>query len=639
MSKRAWKDVAGGAGVLVALQLVWMLLVYTGVSGALASTPLMIGWLVVNLIALGIAAALATRSLDDHRRIWRRLTPIAFVPAALSLIWHPSMREWNPPVRGELFEVSGMLLICFGTYAAMWAAAWFIRRGDPWPPAERPPVRPLWARPGVRIWAGILIVALGMQITASLAARRAQALAEELYPRIVEQMQAGDLDGALETARRLTRLQPEYYYGWWSLGGVQYKRGEYAEAAESYRKAIDLSAGHHAGELHQNLGGALFQLGDWPAAGEHYQKALEADPDDAGTHYDYAQLLRAYGYSEEATEHLRRTVEEDPEYLKARITLGAELSRTGGSDEAIEHLRRAVELAPENADAHAYLSMALSQVGEFDAAVEHARTAHDLDPRTALPLIALGRIYRTQGDLDRALDTFRAAMALDPTSHRPLANLVTTLLGAGRVDEALNAVRTDGQKFAAKNREWLRATEAMVLIFAGETAQADRLLGEMDGSRAQGRHMYVATRVALSHAYLGETERAAEIAQETLDAVPTAYYARSALGLAQALSGDREAALETLVRLRELGQTPEDTARAVMAYAFASRGDTIEARSQLAQISDMLSGLDAMPEHLYLAGLAYRELGETERANELFQLASDRWPKHPWSVEMREMMQ
>jgi tetratricopeptide (TPR) repeat protein len=125
-------------------------------------------------------------------------------------------------------------------------------------------------------------------------------------------------------------------------------------------------------------------------------------------------------------------------------------------------------------------------------------------------------------------------------------------------------------------------------------------------------------------------------AEKAVELEPEAWDSREALGVALALAGtlpEAEAALREAIELG--GADPSMSAQAALAYTLCLQGSLDDARPVLAGIDSGLPGAVPDMHELYFAGQAHARLGNAARARGLFAEATRRWPKHPWSTEMR----
>jgi tetratricopeptide (TPR) repeat protein len=142
------------------------------------------------------------------------------------------------------------------------------------------------------------------------------------------------------------KYRPTYHQ---QIGRMHYWRGEYQEAIDAYKKAIE--AAPNGAVYYSDLGDAYLKLQAWEEARAAYQQASRLAPDDP-------QYLRAKGraYNEEANV-----------YYSA-----------GDNSKAIEGYKSALEYLPDDAVVHSNLARAWKNVtkpGERLAALDHAISA------------------------------------------------------------------------------------------------------------------------------------------------------------------------------------------------------------------------------------------------------------------------
>ncbi|MFP4143524.1 MAG: tetratricopeptide repeat protein [Phycisphaeraceae bacterium] len=131
---------------------------------------------------------------------------------------------------------------------------------------------------------------------------------------------------------------------WFERGIALEDEKQWAEAAEAYRKALEIEPGFP--EALFNLGNVSREMGDVVAA------------------------IRAYG----------EAIDADPQWTAPRYNLAGVLAGAGDVDEAVLELERVIAIAPTFADAHFNLAWCLQRIGRLGDACRHWQTYLGLDP-------------------------------------------------------------------------------------------------------------------------------------------------------------------------------------------------------------------------------------------------------------------
>lgn len=159
---------------------------------------------------------------------------------------------------------------------------------------------------------------------------------------------------------QVTSLYPADYRGWNDLGMVQYRRGNYDQAAKSFAKAAQVNSA--AAEPRMNLGLIELQKANYDRANQYFGSAAGvAELGEAlGTYYlkkgDNAAAARAFGDAKTNNAALAQILTKD--YNKAKNTLGAIAApdattyylmailgaRTGNQQMINNNLRKAISL-------------------------------------------------------------------------------------------------------------------------------------------------------------------------------------------------------------------------------------------------------------------------------------------------------
>lgn len=158
------------------------------------------------------------------------------------------------------------------------------------------------------------------------------------------------------------------------LGFVLERQGLVEEAAEMYRKSLELDA--TSASAHQNLAASLARTGDLAEAERHFRAALAQKPS-APSYTGLALVLAEAGRTDDAVASLHDAIAADPEYPPAHERLGAMLAEQGRLEEAARSYEIVVRKAP-SAAAREKLAEILARLGRTDDARKQMEAAKAL---------------------------------------------------------------------------------------------------------------------------------------------------------------------------------------------------------------------------------------------------------------------
>ncbi len=185
--------------------------------------------------------------------------------------------------------------------------------------------------------------------------------------RVAENLDAmGDRDEALRRLGNIVQANPEDLEALSVLGDLQRTAENYADAAQTYSRALELTPGDQPGDwrFHYVRGIAYERNKEWPKAEADFKKALELRP-------DQPQVLNYLGYSwvdqginlEPALEMIEKAVEQAPNDGYIIDSLGWAFYRLGRYNEAVESLEQAVQLRPDDPEINDHLGDAYWRAG------------------------------------------------------------------------------------------------------------------------------------------------------------------------------------------------------------------------------------------------------------------------------------
>ncbi|MDZ7379013.1 MAG: tetratricopeptide repeat protein [candidate division KSB1 bacterium] len=169
----------------------------------------------------------------------------------------------------------------------------------------------------------------------------------------------------------------------YAKGIVEYGKGDYLEALEHFRIAVDLAPEDANARFY--LGLTQNRLGEFSAAIPHFEQALRLDASLQHVHYPLALAYFQEERYAEALTHLQRAVQFDPQHAAAQFYLGSTLYQLKQYRESLPHFERTLQLDPSLAlTAQYYRGLALFEL-ERDAEARQAfEAARAADPESTI---------------------------------------------------------------------------------------------------------------------------------------------------------------------------------------------------------------------------------------------------------------
>lgn len=229
-------------------------------------------------------------------------------------------------------------------------------------------------------------------------------------------------EAALTLYQRAHALKPEDHRWAYLTGAVQASLSRSNEAAESFRKTLQLKAGDTPAML--GLADALAAAGQFTEARDWYGKVLAREPDMAVAWYGAGRTWAGEGQHEKASAHFRRAVELFPGYGAAHYALAQALQKQGDAKAA------ETELA-------AYEKDRTGTPPRPDPLLASVRSLN----RGILPLLAQAKRAAAEGRPDEAITLHLQALGIDPKQEQIHINLISLYGRTGKVELAERAFR------------------------------------------------------------------------------------------------------------------------------------------------------------------------------------------------------
>jgi tetratricopeptide (TPR) repeat protein len=197
------------------------------------------------------------------------------------------------------------------------------------------------------------------------------------------------LPAALELARKATTAFPDSADAFELQGSIEAKMRQFADAARSYSRAVELDATRPDDLL--GLAQAQFSSGNRKQAIDSLESGLKRFPRESRFPVLYASVLvkeaetSGSPVDRRAEEMLRSALALDPTLPGVHYELGKLALNAGRLPEALEHLKKAAALDPRSTETHFALARAYRRAGNRQAAAQQMEIYQKLQ-RTETPM-------------------------------------------------------------------------------------------------------------------------------------------------------------------------------------------------------------------------------------------------------------
>ena len=268
------------------------------------------------------------------------------------------------------------------------------------------------------------------------------------------QLVAKDYDGAIDSLRQALTIRPDLHEAWAAMAAAYVAAGRPESAIAEGRKYQKESPDRAVGYA---IEGETFVLRkEWPDAAAAFGKALSRQPLPALAIRRYNALQNA-GKQAEATAMADKWFKDHPKEIALRGFVAEQYLKKKEYPAAIRQYEAALEIEPNNALYLNNLAYMLNELGDPKAR-KYAEQVYVLAPTNPAVLDTLGWILVQRGDAARGLDLLKTAVRVSPTQNDIRLHLAKALLKTGdkagaktelerlaKLDEA-GEVRDEAQK-------------------------------------------------------------------------------------------------------------------------------------------------------------------------------------------------
>jgi tetratricopeptide (TPR) repeat protein len=248
------------------------------------------------------------------------------------------------------------------------------------------------------------------------------------------------------SAERLARALPfpgvsdtsEFRRNYLSYGSVFFQRGYFDQAEESFRLA--LSANPASAEALYGLGSVYLKKGNAAEARQSFERTIKLHasyPETLPNAWNNLGLLATQeGHTAEAILYFQEALRLSPDHLIALDNLGNAYRQQQQWEEARKVLERAVAVGPQDAEANYSLGMVFAQMDDSDRAYEYLQKALKIRPVYPEALNNLGVLYLRTQRRNEAVASFEECIRVAPAFDQSYLNLARVYSIEGTPDKA-----------------------------------------------------------------------------------------------------------------------------------------------------------------------------------------------------------
>jgi tetratricopeptide (TPR) repeat protein len=287
-------------------------------------------------------------------------------------------------------------------------------------------------------------------------------------------LQQGKIDEAISQLQTLQASTPELKGLGLELGTAYYRKGEFAKAIESLKKAASADAnnseavqllglsyylaGHPAEAIpllekvqgwypranvdaSYILGICYIQTKDYPHARVAFAKMFDVPPDSAASYLFTARMLLRQEFDPVAEEYAQKASTLDPKLPLVHFLLGELFLYKSRVPEAISEFKKELAVNPAHAATYYKLADAYSRIQKYDDAERLLQRSIWLDATSTGPYILMGKVLEKKGEFELAVRALQRAATMDPnnpTTHHLLGQAYRDM---GKKEEAENELK------------------------------------------------------------------------------------------------------------------------------------------------------------------------------------------------------
>ena len=228
-------------------------------------------------------------------------------------------------------------------------------------------------------------------------------------------------------------------------GQRYFDKGQYREAEIQFENAIQVDT--RFTDAHFKLAQAAMKLEQWPIVVQELTTTIQQQPDQYAARLDLANLLILARHFDEAKPHLDVLAQTQPDNPEVYIARSNYYAGTGDISDALADMRTALQKDPNRSDSYLNLAMLQMRGQQWDAAEVSFKKAAELNPKSTNALLSLGNFYQSRGRFPEAEQLFRRAIASAQDDPGPRLSLASLLMAENKSSEAEEFLRQSKKDF------------------------------------------------------------------------------------------------------------------------------------------------------------------------------------------------
>jgi len=235
---------------------------------------------------------------------------------------------------------------------------------------------------------------------------RAEQDFRELYNDAIEKINLKQYSEAELLLRKVTDINPNYFFAWYNLGMVLFEQKCFKESVEAFENAIKLDPKHY-----QTLFflGKIYEIsGDYNKAMDYYFNCLSI-MSNAELFRRLASINVKLNNLTAATSLYKRSLNLEDNFI-AWFGLGNAQRLLKDNGGAIESYKKASLLKPDNWQIYMNLALTLSMVSKYKEAIDYYRKVVELNPDYPEAWYNMANGYRCIDDYTNALFAYHKAI-------------------------------------------------------------------------------------------------------------------------------------------------------------------------------------------------------------------------------------